>query len=159
NLYLQDFLYDLNPSYRLPSQDTVKENLLTKMFFGHIEKKLNSLSNLIDFTISLDGWTDNSGNSIYGFMALKENKVKEVLLVNGIQITSAIACITDNPSNMNKIKQVLHEEYPNIISIRCCIHVFNLIVKDIVSFSDTVTVCKKTQKLVNFFNASHIWHQ
>ncbi|CAG8661079.1 16171_t:CDS:2 [Cetraspora pellucida] len=110
----------------------------------HFQEKLNTLSILIDYTISLDGWTDNSGNSIYCFMALKEcqetvldildlsayrykgdflkNKVKEVLTLNGIQISSAIAC-------------------------------------DIVGFFSIVSVCKKNQKLVNFFNASHIWHR
>ncbi|CAG8789367.1 3841_t:CDS:1, partial [Cetraspora pellucida] len=49
------------------------------------------------------------------------------------------------------------DEYPNLISIRCCLHVFNLIVKDIVSFPSAASVCKKNQKLVNFFNSAHIW--
>jgi len=34
-----------------------------------------------------------------------------------------------------------------------------LIVKDICGFPDVVTICKKNQKLVNFFNSSHIWHR
>ncbi|CAG8742634.1 16565_t:CDS:2, partial [Cetraspora pellucida] len=37
-------------------------------------KKLNTLPSLINLTISLDRWTDNSGNSIYGFMVLKERQ-------------------------------------------------------------------------------------
>ncbi|CAG8731133.1 8236_t:CDS:2, partial [Ambispora leptoticha] len=99
--------------------------LLTKMFSNHLQKKLTTLSTLTDLTISLDGWTDNSGNSLYSFMALKENqeivldildlladhhtgnflkdKLKEVLSINGIKILSIIACVTDNPSNIAKV--------------------------------------------------------
>ncbi|CAG8751259.1 387_t:CDS:1, partial [Cetraspora pellucida] len=42
------------------------------MFFDHTLEKLNTLPTLTDLTISLNRWTDNSGNSIYGFMVLKE---------------------------------------------------------------------------------------
>ncbi|CAG8738685.1 12178_t:CDS:2, partial [Ambispora leptoticha] len=134
-------------------QNMIGGHLLTKMFSNHFQEKLNMLPSLTDLTVSLDRWTDNSRNSIYGFIALKERqeivldildlsahrhtsdflkeKVKEVLLANGIQISSAIFIITDNASNMDKMRRILNEEYPNIIPIRCCLHVFNLIVKDI----------------------------
>jgi hypothetical protein len=130
NPYLQEFLCELNPSYLLPSRDMIKGRLLTKMFSDHLQEKLNTLPSLIDLTISLDGWTDNSGNSIYGFMALKENqeivldildlsahrhtsdflrdKVKEILFLNGIQISSTIAVVTDNASNMDRMRRLLH---------------------------------------------------
>ncbi|CAG8441495.1 5717_t:CDS:2 [Cetraspora pellucida] len=181
NPYLQSYLRELNPSYNPPSRDMIKGRLLTQMFSDHIQKKLNKLPTLTDLTISLDGWTDNARNSIYGFMALKEhqefvldildlsahhhtsdflkNKVKDVLSNNGIKMSSTIAVITDNASNMDKMRRLLNEEYSNIIPIRCCLHVFNLIVKDIVSFYSTASVCKKNQKLVNFFNSSHIWRR
>ncbi|CAG8737922.1 14122_t:CDS:2, partial [Cetraspora pellucida] len=82
-----------------------------------------------------------------------------VLSTNGIQIKNVIAVVTDNASNMDRMRRLLNEEYPNIIPIRCCLHVFNLIVKDISSFPSVIAICKKNQKLVNFFNSSHIWHR
>ena len=126
NPYFKDFLCELNPSYTSPSRNMIKGRLLTEMFSDHLQIKLNKFSTLTDITISLDGWTDNSGNSIYGFMALKENqetvidvldlsahrhtgdflkdKLEEVLSANGIKIPSILACVTDNPSNMSKIR-------------------------------------------------------
>ncbi|RIB00257.1 hypothetical protein C2G38_2234962 [Gigaspora rosea] len=74
NPYFQDFLNDLNSSYNSPSRDMIKEPVLTEMFSNHILNKLETLSTLTDLTISLDGWTVNSGNSIYGFMLLKKNQ-------------------------------------------------------------------------------------
>ncbi|CAG8441686.1 3681_t:CDS:2 [Cetraspora pellucida] len=73
NPYLQDYLHDLNSSYNSSSWDMIKGCLLTEMFSDHIQKKLNTLPTLKDLMISLDRWTDNSGNSIYRFMALKEH--------------------------------------------------------------------------------------
>ncbi|CAG8686907.1 2017_t:CDS:1, partial [Cetraspora pellucida] len=125
NSYFQDFLRNLNPSYNPPTRNVVKERLLTEMFSDHLQKKLNTLPTLTDITISLNGWTDNSGNSVYRFMVLKENqemvidvidlstychtgdflkdKLKEVLTANGIKMPSIITCVTDNLSNMGKM--------------------------------------------------------
>ncbi|CAG8718780.1 530_t:CDS:1, partial [Cetraspora pellucida] len=74
NPYLQEYLSELNPAYHLPSRDMIKGRLLTTMFSDHLQKKLNAFPSLTNITISLDGWTDNSENSIYGFMALNENQ-------------------------------------------------------------------------------------
>ncbi|RIB25224.1 hypothetical protein C2G38_1956745, partial [Gigaspora rosea] len=123
--------------------------------------------------------TDTSGNSIYGFMILKEvqehiiniinltanrhralfikDKTQKTLIRNGFRMTSAIACITDNPPVMSSMRNLLKADYPNIILIKCCLYAFNLIVKKIVGFNSTIPICKKNQKLVNFFTASYIW--
>ncbi|CAG8720486.1 10884_t:CDS:2 [Cetraspora pellucida] len=110
------------------------------------------MSTFTDATICLDGWTDASGNSIYRFMILKEHQ-KHIIDI----MSSSIACVTDNLSIMVLMKNLLKEQYLNIVPIRCCLHAFNLIVKDIAGFTGTVSVCKNNQKLVNFFTASHIW--
>ncbi|CAG8623273.1 1363_t:CDS:2 [Cetraspora pellucida] len=119
NLYFRDFLQELAPSYQLLSLDMLCRHVLTRMFSNHLQKKLTTMSIFTDATICLDGWTDISRNSIYGFMILKEhekhvidiidlsanhhkasfimNKIEEVLVSNGIQISSAITCDTNNP--------------------------------------------------------------
>ncbi|CAG8777492.1 12939_t:CDS:1, partial [Cetraspora pellucida] len=126
NSYLKNYLTALNPSYHSFSRNMIKGHLLTKLFSDHIQQKLNTLPALTDFTVFLDGWTDNSGNSIYSFMALKENqenvldildlsayrytsdflkeKVKETLSASGIRMSSAIAVVTDNTTNMDKMR-------------------------------------------------------
>ncbi|CAG8650487.1 2916_t:CDS:2, partial [Cetraspora pellucida] len=76
------------------------------MFSNNLQEKLNTFSSLINLTISLDRWTDNSENSIYS--KFLKNKVKKVLSLNGIQTSSTIAVVTDNVSNMNKMQQLLN---------------------------------------------------
>ncbi|CAG8490172.1 17981_t:CDS:2 [Cetraspora pellucida] len=119
-----------------------------------------------DFTIALDGWQDISKNSIYSFMALKENqeyvldiidlssnqhtaaflkyKVKKILQLSLVSIDSLIiACITDIPSVMIKIRTNFQEEHPNIVPVCCYLHAFNLIAKDISSFQPLLTQKKE----------------
>ncbi|CAG8693720.1 439_t:CDS:2, partial [Cetraspora pellucida] len=158
NPYFQDFLQELAPSYQPPSLDMLRGCILTKTFSNHLQKKLTIMSTFTDATICLDGWTDISGNSIYGFMILKEceehvtdivdlsanrhkatfimNKIQEVFISNGFKMSSAIACVTDNPPVMVSIKNLLNDKYQSIIPIRCCLHAFNLIVKNIAGFTE-----------------------
>ncbi|CAG8545044.1 5471_t:CDS:2 [Ambispora leptoticha] len=167
NLYIQDFLQELAPSYQLPSIDMLRGRILTRSFSNYVQKKLTTMSTFTDATICLDGWTDISENSIYRFMVLKEheehvidivdlsanrhrasfikNKFQEIFVSNGFQISSAIACVTDNPSVMELMKNLLKSEHPNIIPIRCCLYAFNLIVKNIVGFASIVSTCNNNQ--------------
>ncbi|CAG8457107.1 14104_t:CDS:2, partial [Cetraspora pellucida] len=109
----------------------VYEHILTKKFSNYLQKKLTTMSTFTDATICLDGWTDVSGNSIYSFMILKEreehvidiinlstnrhrssflmNKTKEILARNRFQMSSAIACVTDNPPIMESMKNLLNK--------------------------------------------------
>jgi hypothetical protein len=50
---------------------------------------------------------------------------------------------------MEKIKRDMHDKYPNMIPIRCCLHVLNLMIRDIASQNDAMLTKCKT--LVNFF--------
>ncbi|CAG8615544.1 223_t:CDS:2 [Cetraspora pellucida] len=181
NPYFQNFLQELASSYQLPFRDMLQGRILTATFSNFLQKKLTKMSTFTDATICLDGWTDVSGNSIYGFMILKKheehiiniidlsaerhrglfikNQTIDMLIRNGFQMSSAIACITDNLSIMKSMKNLLEEQYPNIIPIRCCLHAFNLIIKNIAGFTNIASICKKNQKLVNFFTSSHIWLQ
>ncbi|CAG8692009.1 3622_t:CDS:2, partial [Cetraspora pellucida] len=131
NPYFQNFLQDLVPSYQAPSLDMLRGRILTKKFSNYLQKKLTTMSTFTDATICLDGWTDVSGNFIYGFMILKEceehvidiidlsanrhrssfliNKTKEILAGNGFQMSFAIACITDNSPVMESMKNLLNK--------------------------------------------------
>lgn len=49
--------------------------------------------------------------------------------------------------------------HSNIVSIRCCLHVLNLLAKDTVGFPEIARVVKVNQKLVNYFTSFHIWRK
>ena len=88
-----------------------------------IFKKIKEQKNL---TLSLDGWTNNSGNSIYALMALKGttknyfidvlnlnskqhtannifSAIKSSLKVKQISFNQICAIVTDSPSTMVKL--------------------------------------------------------
>lgn len=67
--------------------------------------------------------------------------------------------MTDSPSNIVKLRNDLKALHPNILSIRCCLHGFNLLAKDIPGFPEIAKVVKVNQKLVNYFTSSHIWRK
>ncbi|PTQ44914.1 hypothetical protein MARPO_0017s0031 [Marchantia polymorpha] len=123
------FVENLSATYNPPSADMISNRILTASFAKHLEAKLEKHAKIRDLTICLDGWTDGSGSSIYGFMALWQeiehvlevndlfaqrhnaNFLKqeflEVLKLNGINTSSVIACVTDNPSVMVKMRNNL----------------------------------------------------
>ncbi|BBN12301.1 hypothetical protein MPTK1_5g18930 [Marchantia polymorpha subsp. ruderalis] len=173
------FVENLSATYNPPSADMISNRILTASFAKHLEAKLKKHAKIRDLTICLDGWTDGFGYFIYGFMALwqeiehvleindlsaqrhnadfRKQELVEVLKLNGINTSSVIACVTDNPSVMVKMRNDLKADFPNIIPIRCCLHAFNLLIKDITAFPSLLVTCKSNQQLVNFFLSSHIW--
>ena len=181
NIFFRKFVNSLCSTYKVPSGEILRGRVLTNMFSKLLGKKLNYLPSFKDYTICFDGWTDVSGNSIYAFMVLKEecedvldiidlsefrhtalelkSQLLSNLLLNGARVENAIACVTDSPSNMVKLRNDLKALHPNIVSIRCCLHGFNLLAKDIAGFPEIARVVKVNQKLVNYFTSSHIWRK
>ncbi|KAL5701102.1 hypothetical protein ACHQM5_026477 [Ranunculus cassubicifolius] len=129
NIYFHQFVQALCSVYRVPSAEMLRGRLLTEMYSTHFRKKLAYLPSCVDFTICFDGWTDISGNSIYAFMILKEEsedvldildlsnvrhtaiELKDRLLTNlldnGAVVGNALACVTDSPSSMVKLRSDL----------------------------------------------------
>ncbi|CAG8670315.1 18041_t:CDS:2 [Cetraspora pellucida] len=162
NPYVLKFLNELAPNYKPPSANTLSAKVLNNSFSSYLEKKFEIMESITDITIALDGWQDISRNSIYGFMALKEDQeydeLEKILQLSSLAINSSvIACVMDNPLVMIKMRTDLQKDYPNIVPIRCCLHAFNLLAKNISAFRPLLTVIKNNQKLVNFFTSFHIW--
>jgi len=71
-----------------------------------------------------------------------------------------ICCITtDSPSTMVKVRRDFTEKHKHIMQLGCCLHAFNLIVKDIVSKVPALDICKKNQALVNYFSKDGFWSE
>ena len=51
----------------------------------------------------------------------------------------------------------LNVKYPNILSLKCSVHVLNSLVKDLMKIPSVNQVIKNALKLVNFITSSHIW--
>lgn len=75
NEFFIKFLEHAVPSYIPPSSDLIRGRLLNEKFTKHFSKKIEIMENLKNVTLTIDGWTDVSGNSIYGFLALTNEEV------------------------------------------------------------------------------------
>jgi hypothetical protein len=103
------------------------ENVLPSVHAQHEVDLFERIKNQSQLTLSLDGWTDNAGNSIYALMALKGAKtkyfldmldlhskrhtaknilsaIKNSLKSKDIKFDQISAVVTDSPSTMVKLR-------------------------------------------------------
>ena len=79
--------------------------------------------------------------------------IEKVIVDIGINRISAV--VSDNASNVRKAREIIHDKFPNIESVRCIAHCINLIACDIVkdNFGDRL-LCR-VNILTTFFKNSH----
>ena len=150
-------------------------NFATKIRSNNVEQ----LSTNTDITIAMDGWTDVNGQSIYAITAisssnqyllsiydlssiqhnaqnLKQHLTSIIFQNNKIDPSSIIALVTDTPKVMEKMKSDIQNEYKNIISLKCALHVLNLICKDITQLDTSKEIIQDNSTIINYFKSSHI---
>ncbi|KAI7964699.1 hypothetical protein MJO29_002797 [Puccinia striiformis f. sp. tritici] len=183
NPYFQEYQLELARSvYKIPRRVQVIEKILPVVHAQHELLMLNKIKEQKQLTLSLDGWTDNSGNSIYTLMALKGAKQKyfiDILDLNHkrhtaenifsalkgslaskqIGLDQVCAVVTDSPSVMLKLCRLLNDQNPHILKVHCTLHVFNLIAKRVVNHPTMEAVVKKNKTLVNYFTNSGFWRK
>ncbi|KAI7964172.1 hypothetical protein MJO29_004599, partial [Puccinia striiformis f. sp. tritici] len=183
NPYFQEYQLELAQSvYKIPCRVQVIEKILPVVHAQHKLLMLNQIKEQKQLTLSLDGWTDNSGSSIYTLMALKGAKQKyfiNILDLNHKQHTAeniflalkgslaskqigldqVCAVVTDSPLVMLKLCRLLNNQSPHILKVHCTLHVFNLIAKRVVNHPTMEAVVKKNKKLVNYFTNSSFWRE
>ncbi|CAG8730422.1 8917_t:CDS:2 [Dentiscutata erythropus] len=147
NPFFALFLKKLYSSYNLPSRYILTHRIMQAEYARVLLEMVDRLEESNDLTLSLDGWTDVSGNSIYAFLLHKFENVNEVINIEDFSITrhtannlliaietslkninldfnKIIALVTDSPSVMLKmsensdIDQEFIEHAKNIINIR-----------------------------------------
>jgi hypothetical protein len=130
NPYFQEYQSELARSpYKLPRRVQTMEKILPMVHARHEVKLLEKLKGQQQLTLSLDGWTDNSGNRIYTLRVLKGAKKKyflDILDLNSkrhtadnifaaiksslkskqIDFNQICAIVTDSPSPMIKLRVI-----------------------------------------------------
>ncbi|MBW0582034.1 hypothetical protein O181_121749 [Austropuccinia psidii MF-1] len=133
-------------------------------------------------TLSIDGWTDISGYSLYSLLLLQgqyikqfidildlnlkrhtaENiyeAVKKCLQRKNISFQNICAIVTDSPSVMIKFQMLLTRDHPHIMRVNCILHAFNLIAKDFMNHPMMASIIKGNKILVNYFTSSLFWSE
>ena len=75
---MRAFFTRLCGSFELPSAELLGSRILTDAYTTILIEIDNIIRGLTDVTLTLDGWEDVNGKSVYGFMALK-NEVEQIL--------------------------------------------------------------------------------
>ncbi|OAV91819.1 hypothetical protein PTTG_27857 [Puccinia triticina 1-1 BBBD Race 1] len=183
NPYFQEYQSELAQSlYKLPHRVQTVENVLPIVHARHKVLLLDKIKEQTQMTLSLDGWKDNSGNSIYALMALKGAKrkyfldildlhqkrhtadniflaLKKSLKSKQVKMDQICAITTDSPSVMTKLRRLVNAEHPHILKVHCVLHVFNLIAKRVVNHPSMANVIKTNKTLVNYFTTCGFWRE
>ena len=170
--------YALSLGHDPPSRRTISGPILQDMFVHHFSEMLDQLYASNDLTILLDGWTDVSGHSIYAYIGQtlegifvldicqfkqrpSADNIKSQLfdILNKLNLSTKqiIAVTTDTPQVMEKLRRDISSEHPNILGIKCSLHILNLAIQRALKHKDLLETFKKNQTIVNFFTASHYW--
>ena len=79
NEWFKEFCRKLNfanHEYALPSRYAFTESIVGRLHRALMNERFAAIKNTDMLTVSLDGWTDSSGNSIYAVMLLKGDEFK-----------------------------------------------------------------------------------
>jgi hypothetical protein len=126
--------------------------------------------------IALDGWSNPRNNSLWNFVILtsdhKEHlyKIKDLssfnhtgeylseqilYILEEIGINKFVAIVSDGGPNVRKAREIVNNDFPFILNIRCVAHCLNLITKDIVAHDFPKKIIKYCKILTKFFKKSH----
>lgn len=177
NTYFILFLSLLRSTYVLPSRDYLVRTLLPCLYskvniaMENFFKTSNSL-----FTVHLDGWTDNSKNSIVGISATDGINRFELSLLSlavgadgetaqkifsifesvaeSIGLRKIVALCTDNASVMNKARSLFVQKYPHVLNFRCIPHLLSLFLCDLIKHKNLVEMLTSSVRIVTYFSKS-----
>lgn len=123
----------------------------------------------------MDGWTDG-GKSLYAFNVITaDHRIylhafkdyseakhtaafwaqETIQVIDEIGSDKVVALVTDNDSNVKKVRAEVLLKYPHILGIRCMPHFINLITEDIMKREWCVTHLKTCQSIVTYFGCHH----
>ncbi|MBW0491689.1 hypothetical protein O181_031404 [Austropuccinia psidii MF-1] len=184
NPYFQQYQEGLAQSlpYELPLRTQITQTALPMLHAKHEMEIMNEVRNQKGLTLSLDGWTDVSGNTIYTVLLSRGDHLKhfidileltgkrhtaenfyeavsECLLKKSLKMSTISAVVTDSSSLMAGFQALMTTEHPHIIPTHCVLHVFNLIAKNFISHPSMGHIIKGNKTLVNYFNSSPFWNK
>ncbi|MBW0560220.1 hypothetical protein O181_099935 [Austropuccinia psidii MF-1] len=183
NKYFQDYQRALVRSpYKLPTRDSICNNVLPLLHAKREAMILEQVINTQGMTLSIDGWTDVSGCSLYALLLLKGQHIKQFIDIldlnlkrhtaenlyeavkncfdrKQISFRNISAVVTDSPSVMIKFQKLLTNDNPHVVRTHCVLHSFNLIAKHFTSHPAMTSIVKGNKTLVNYFTTSSYWSE
>jgi|SRR3989337_1596718 len=175
--FFHEFIKTLRSTYSLPSRWILSNTLLNQEIARVNVKVMRIVDKEVNLTIAFDGWTNSTGQSIYDYCLITEER-KEYLwssknysniphhtgiflgeeiikIVEDIGPEKLAAIVSDNAPNACAARKILCEKYPHILNIRCIAHCINLITKDLCKHAFVVDTIRKVGTIHQYFTKSH----
>ncbi|GBB92796.1 hypothetical protein RclHR1_20590003 [Rhizophagus clarus] len=162
-----EFIKILRTTYNFPSRWVLTETLIIQEV-SRITLKVNRIiEEENNLTIAFDGWTNSTGQSIYDYCLITEER-KEYLwcsknysdvshhtgaflgneiikIVDDIDPEKVAAVVTDNAPDARVAQRILCKKYPHILNIRYMTHCINLIMKDVCKHTFVADTVRKVE--------------
>ncbi len=172
-----EFVKTLRATYLLPSR-WVLSNTLLDQEISRINIKIERIVDKeVNLTIAFDGWTNPTGQSIYDYCLITEERreylwcsknysdiphhtgaflgVEIIKIVEKIGPEKLCAVVSDNAPDTCVAQRILCQKYPHILNIRCIAHCINLITKDLCKHTLVVDTIRKVGIIHKYFTMSH----
>ncbi|CAG8513028.1 550_t:CDS:2, partial [Cetraspora pellucida] len=169
----------LKPRYQLPSRKWISTDILDNVYENVQHGVQQFISDSKFLTLSGDGWTNVSKNSMFNFIITNEKHESQILKIENcsnqchtgdyifviykeIRISLGdkwIAFISDSGPDFKKAQCLIHEDPEignKVLTIPCMAHQTNLLVKKIVESSFFKPVIKKILIIINHFRNSNL---
>jgi len=85
---------------------------------------------------------------------LLSEEIKQIIEKIGDDKFSAI--VSDAGANIKAVREIITNNKPHILNIRCIAHTINLISKDICSTSFAEKILRRCNIIVSYFKSSHL---
>ena len=79
-------------------------------------------------------------------------------VIENIGLEKFAAFVTDSGSNCRRAREIIEQNYPHVLNIRCAAHAINLIAADFSKIPKVSTFISELNKVVRFFKNSHVAH-
>ncbi|CAB5377283.1 unnamed protein product [Rhizophagus irregularis] len=177
NPFFIEFLHETRPGYEPPTSKLLSGRLLNQETARINDKIKEIIKNSENLTLALDGWTNPNGVSVYNYVILTPDQEQYFYALHNYsgdhhtgdflasQITDIIkkigpekvsALVTDNAANCVKAREIVTNQFPNIIDLRCIAHFVNLVTKQIMEHDLAKITISGCNQITSFFKRSHI---
>ncbi|GBC39358.2 ribonuclease H-like domain-containing protein [Rhizophagus irregularis DAOM 181602=DAOM 197198] len=177
NPFFIEFLHEMRLGYEPPTSELLSGRLLNQETARINDKIKEIIKNSENLTLALDGWTNPNGVSVYNYVILTPDREQYLYALYDYsgdhhtgdflasQITDIIkkigpekvsALVTDNAANCVKAREIVTNQFPNIIDHWCIAHFVNLVTKQIMEHDLAKITISGCNQITSFFKRSHI---
>ena len=87
---------------------------------------------------------------------LKGYLTSVIFIQNQIDFSFVLAVVIDTPHVMEKTKSDIHNDFKNIIPLKCVLHILNLATKDIAHLQISCKIIRSNLNIANYFKSSYL---